>query len=564
MKLRYTTLFFCTALLAGCRSPHDYAREADTVAADVIAQYQQEALGRTEPFTIERPSDALRRRLMAGQNLPGEVQSYATNSVPPPLPDPLKLTLVQALQVGARNSREYQAKKEEVFSKALALDLKRDAFRNTYSGLVSALFSADHSGDTTRTVDGDLSASISRTLKSGASLTSKLALDLSRLLTGDRSSTLGLIADATISIPLLGGSGREVNTEALTQAERNVIYALWEFERYKRTFAVALFKDYFAVLERFEQIRNAQDNYNRIRNARERAAKLAEAGRLPETQVDQARQDELSARNRIISAEQTYENQLDAFKITLGLPADARVDLDMDELNRQARGVRRDLAPEGGETTNTVSLIAEADATATALENRLDLRIVGGALVDAERQVRIARDALRATADLELAASTTEQSTSGGEEDVADIHFADGDYSVGLDLDLPWERTSERNAYRSAFISRDAALRALEAKEDAIKLNIRTLLRALTEAREVYRIQLEAARLAERRIHSTELFLEAGRSEIRDLLEAQEALIDARNDLTSTQISYRLALLNLERDMGTLKVNEKGLWREKE
>ena len=59
---------------------------------------------------------------------------------------------------------------------------------------------------------------------------------------GDRSSTLGLVADASISIPLLGGSGADINTESLTQAERNVIYALWEFERYKRTFAVSVFR----------------------------------------------------------------------------------------------------------------------------------------------------------------------------------------------------------------------------------------------------------------------------------------------------------------------------------
>ena len=54
----------------GCRSPGDYRREADRVAYDVITRKQAEALGRTEPFTIETPAETLRRRLLLDQHLP--------------------------------------------------------------------------------------------------------------------------------------------------------------------------------------------------------------------------------------------------------------------------------------------------------------------------------------------------------------------------------------------------------------------------------------------------------------------------------------------------------------
>jgi outer membrane protein TolC len=63
-------------------------------------------------------------------------------------------------------------------------------------------------------------------------------------------------------------------------------------------------------------------------------------------------------------------------------------------------------------------------------------------------------------------------------------------------------------------------------------------------------------------VASTELFLQAGRTEIRDLLEAQEALISAQNSLSGALVGYRVTELQLQRDMGVLAIDAKGLWRE--
>ncbi|MHC4510781.1 MAG: TolC family protein, partial [Planctomycetota bacterium] len=51
-------------------------------------------------------------------------------------------------------------------------------------------------------------------------------------------------------------------------------------------------------------------------------------------------------------------------------------------------------------------------------------------------------------------------------------------------------------------------------------------------------------------------------TEIRNLLEAQDALLAAKNLLTRQVVDYRIAELELQRDLGLLKVNEQGLWRE--
>ncbi|HUV63712.1 MAG TPA: hypothetical protein VMW24_07430, partial [Sedimentisphaerales bacterium] len=68
--------------------------------------------------------------------------------------------------------------------------------------------------------------------------------------------------------------------------------------------------------------------------------------------------------------------------------------------------------------------------------------------------------------------------------------------------------------------------------------------------------------VAEKRVRSTTFFLEAGRTEIRNLLEAQDALLSAQNGLTRSVVDYRIAELELQRDLDLLEVNEQGLWRE--
>jgi outer membrane protein TolC len=58
------------------------------------------------------------------------------------------------------------------------------------------------------------------------------------------------------------------------------------------------------------------------------------------------------------------------------------------------------------------------------------------------------------------------------------------------------------------------------------------------------------------------MFLEAGMANMRDLREAQDALLVAQNSLTQAVITYRITELELQRDMGLLQVDENGMWRE--
>lgn len=585
-----------------------YRQNADEVAYRIIEQKQAEAMGRVQPFTIEPAADVLRRRLMLTQDLPyccpGSIGSDQLPEIPhwpeeefPPAPDdpsllpgppqtisrePVLLTLQDALAVAARNNRTYQTRKEDVFSSALNLDLEEDDFRATVLGQADATIQRDLTDRPYKTGMAEgISAELTQRFKSGVTLTGRLGLDLVRLLSTEHQSSMGLIADATITVPLLRGAGMHIVTEPITQAERNVVYAIFRFERYRKTLAVQVAREYLGVLRQMDEQQNALDNYRRLIAATRRARNLADAGRLEEIQVDQARQDELRARNRWITAMQSSARQLDSFKDTLGLPADAEIKLDPSDLQRMADRAREVAQPfpqtDTGEQSSDDEVqvrppdtenhgpleIDSRRAIELALQHRLDLRTQVGEVYDAQRNVVITADALKM--GLDLTASGALGSSRGigstGSED-ARLNARHGLYTAGVSLDLPTERTAEQKRYRESYIQLEQAVRNLQELEDNIKRNIRESLRTLLRARESIRIQVEAARLARRRVESTELFLLAGRAQIRDVLEAQEALVNAQNALTSALVDYRVAELELQRDMGVMEMTPEGLWKE--
>ncbi len=594
------TVLLC-AVLAGCQSSRSLEK-ADDTAYEILEGKQEEALGRTEPFFIETPAETLRRRLIEAQGLQvsGDA-SIGTDALEPPehwpeddlllrrppdenagqapLDDLIELSLIEALQVAAANNRSFQSQKENVFLTALDLDLERQQFRNTYRGMLEGLVGTDQSTHTTG-VEGTAEAGLDRRLESGAQLSTRIGIDVARLLSSPRASSTGLFFDASATIPLLRGAGRHIVTEPLTQAERNIIYALWSFERFKSTFAIDVAGDYFGLLRTMDAVRNAQANLDRQVENRRRSEALYREERLTIIDLDQARQSELSARERLIAAENNVARAMDSFKMLLGIPPDSRITLEPGELEQVSEIVRERLGetetPDPGEDPEDLMPdernggpfeMEERRAVELAFDHRLDLRTEHGRVFDAQRRVIVAANGLLPQLNLTGDAAFGER-RSIATATAADGHLRPGDgaYSAGLQLELPLERTAERNLYRESYIRLESSTRDVQDLEDRIKLSLRDQLRSLQEERENYRIQELAVRVAERRVESARILLELGRPgfRMRDLLEAEEALLSAQNAFTGAMISYRLAELELQSDLGVLQVDEEGLYHEYE
>ena len=295
-------------VVTGCRSTHDWRTDADMKAGKHLENVQMEANGRLETIAVESAQDTFRRRLMLDQQLPhldkaslgvrdlddtdkwrkekhllsGQPYTSLFNTA-----ETVRLSLDDAIMIGARNSREYQSQKEQLFQVALRLDLEDHSFQNTFRGMLKSVFESTHDG--TRRNSGfanTASAGIARTFKNGVEMAAGIAVDLAKLVTGDKGSSWGITADASISIPLLRGSGEFVVAEPLKQAERNLLYQVREFEQYKRRFVVSVATSYLGVLQAEQRIRNQEENYKRVITSTRRSRRMADAGKLPENQFD--------------------------------------------------------------------------------------------------------------------------------------------------------------------------------------------------------------------------------------------------------------------------------------
>ena len=590
------------AFAGGCRSAGDWRDVADEKAARVLGAVQRDVTGREEPVQIETPAQTLRRRLLLDQGLTVfneaslGIRDLSTNaywngaerlqasdrddSLPLGTNRVLTIGLKDAVQIAARGSRDYQGRKESLFTAALGLDLENQKFRTTFTGMMNASVDSSESEGERETRYGEANkVGASRTFADGTQLSSAIAVDLAGMLSGEKTSSWGLLADASISIPLMRGSGRLVNMESLTQAQRNLVYTIREFEQYKRDFMVGIASAYLNVLLTKRMLVNEEENYKRVIISTRRSRRMADANRMSPSDFDQSRQSELSARNSWISAFESYDASLEAFKGQLGLPPDAKIDLadqDLEELQAYVEKFAKTELGEydAGEAAAPLALerpksVDEAGALkdqvdraiALAVENRLDFRSNIDRIEDAQRQVLIAEDALRAEVTLGGRASAGEGAKAGS-DDNGEFNLGEAVFGSTLSIDLPFERTAERNAYRGSLIQLEGAVRAYQAAEDALKESVRAAIRSLRETREQLKIQYLAVSLAERRVRNNDLLLQAGRAEMRDVLEAQAALLSAQNALFSAIRSYRVRELELQKELGLLEVTIDGVWRE--
>jgi outer membrane protein TolC len=541
--------FVLCVLLFSCSSPEEYKEDADKEVASILKSKQEAIFDEADSFSIDWNPRRLNDFAEGATEKGGTGKRASRNSEPEEERVDLKawdgpevtLSLRDALFMATHNSRDYQTRKEDVYLSALSLSLERHQWDFLFSGDISGTYVRE--GDDYYTT-GDSSLGFTKLLSEGGSIGLTIGTNFLRYVSGDPRQSFISSVSMAFSQPLLRGAGRTVAREALTQAERNTIYSLRGFRRFRQTFAIAVTSDYYRVLQQKDTLRNEVENYNSLLRSLERTEELATAGRLPEFEVDQARQDTLRARDRWIRAQQRFERAIDDFKITLGLRTDANITLDTREF---------DVLKERG--LEDVPILVESSST-LAFSERTDFINSVDDLEDARRKVVVAEDGFLAELNLVGGADFGSE----GPNNVANLRPRDGTYTVGLDVDLALDRKRERNLYRQALITLDRTRRQLQEDADLIKFALRNSFRALEQARKSYDIQRLSAVLAVRRVESTNMLLEAGDATIRDLLEAQAADLEAKNAVTGALIDYNVERLECFGNMGILAIDDLGMW----
>lgn len=489
---------------------------------------------------VERGADAaLHARRGAVPEVAGSLDVRAADRAAGPARalHAVTLDLDEALRLAAAASYEHREARERAYVAALDLVAQRQRFRTQGALGAAGALARDPDGTT---IEGGADGALSRAFETGGSVVVRLATTFLKVLSSSPTEASASLLSADLLLPLVRGAG-SVARESLTQAERDVLYALRAFARAQQRLVVTVATDYYAVLARRDVLDNENRTYESLVLVHERAKAFGAEGRMPDFEVDQASQDVLRAQDRRQQAEQALEASLDRFKRTLGLPVSTKVTLEATAL----------------ETLREAGLSVEEpaleDALATGLARRLELATARDRADDARRRLAVAADALGAGLALRAEGAVD----SPGRRPF-DVRGARPRGSVGVELDLPIERTAEAAAHRAAELDVERARRDVERAEDDVTAEVRQALRALAQARRSFDIQREGVRLAERRVESAKLNLQYGKATIRDVLDAENSLVQARNALTSALVDHTVARLELERDTGGLDASVLG------
>ena len=278
-----------------------------------------------------------------------------------------RLKLDQAIELGLLNAREFQDRREDLYLAALPVTLARfnfaaQAFFTEQAVRQSTGRDLVNGGErwTLNTTTG-----VSKLFPTGALLMVRLANQVVIDLSGDRPQTS--ISNLSLSLvqPFLRGGGLAVTLENLTANERNLLYAMRSYARFRKVFYVALAAGggytnnpyglqglspnlgrgiggnltapstgYLPLLLQQATINNQRRNVAALEGLLRLFQAYREGGQIAPLQVDQVEVQLLNGRVQLLGTAngtngiRGYLDALDNYKLQLGLPITVPLDLD--------------------------------------------------------------------------------------------------------------------------------------------------------------------------------------------------------------------------------------------
>jgi hypothetical protein len=272
-----------------------------------------------------------------------------------------RIRMDQAVELGLYNSREFQDRREDLYLAALPVTLQRYSFAAQAVAASEAILSVSGQELTPpgERLNVNSTAGMSRRFSTGAALLVQLANQVVVDLSGGQPtisvSTLGL----SLAVPFLRGGGFAVTLEPLTLAERNLLYAIRSYARFRSVFYVAITGQgdytnnpyglqglsqnlgrgiganltanpvgYLPTILRSATLTNERNNLASFDYYLRLYRSLEEGGIVTKLQVGRIEQQQLSSRATVLLRTQEYLDNIDNFKLQLGLPATVPLELD--------------------------------------------------------------------------------------------------------------------------------------------------------------------------------------------------------------------------------------------
>jgi outer membrane protein TolC len=511
--------------------PRDGQSQAEPLRIEL--QYGPLGPARFDWGNVPNPSEGS-RSISAFDSLDARIRNRLRFG-PPSLADaPLRLNFFDALQFGVQHSRPYQQQMEDLYLQALDVTLQRHLFSpRPFAGGSLLYTGAQGDAQYKAALSSTLRAGVRQKLPYGGEVVAQGLVGFVNALDGN--ATSGETAEVVLSgtVPLLRGAGM-VNLEPLISEERSLVYQVRNFENFRRDFVISVSQQYFRLLNLQQSVLNRRLNYASYITLTERSRALYKAGRVAFLELQRSLQELLSAEDSLITAQETYFSALDDFKLLLGMPTEQALEIVPVELDVK------------------LPKVAEAEAVDLAFKYRLDLQTLRDQTEDARRKVSNARNGL--LPDLNLSGDTRFGNRNDAVASSLDSRTAT--YSARLDLDLPVDRLAERNVYRASLINVRRAQRDFEDLQDRIASDVRESLRLMQESQLSLQIQRQGIDLAERRVENAYTLLRSGKStSTRDLVEAQNSLLQARDRFETARATLQINVLRFLRNSGTLRLD---------
>lgn len=467
-----------------------------------------------------------------------------------------RMTLTRAWAYAQQYRREYQTAKEDLYLAALAVTLERHLWTPIFSANLRTVygnFGEATNFDQAMRFVADLG--VSQRLPYGGEFTaqaiSTLIRDVKKTITAEESGQIQL----GLNVPFLRGAGH-VAKEELIQLERELTYAVRTFERFRRQQMLVVAQSYFDLLRFKQQVLDNEDSVDRAKLDYDRARLTQEASDpRGEAVLDTLRAEQRlrSAESSLYDARENFRSQADRFKLVIGMPVNAP--MEMDDLETIS-------AIEAQVVSGAYPLLRpppavqdEAAAVVAGLSRRFELRTTRDRVDDARRGVAINRNALLPELNLN---STLTFDTDEEHYGVAAFTTDHATWRSELLLSLPLERMRERVALRRSLVDLRAAQRGVVDAEERVRAEVRRAVNEYRLQEYAVAIQEENLKVAERRAEYAQIQFENGRISNRDKVEAETELLAAQNALNQAKTSRWTVLLEFLLATETLVVEDDG------
>ncbi|QQE12169.1 TolC family protein [Planctomycetota bacterium] len=555
------TSICCASLLAGC-SQSPFA-DIDWDASQIVSQQQRDILSQQAVTSrADKPDESITKfndnttstkpktnnpdaadLPVKGRGLSSDFLAEADATAAKAEPaDAIHLNLEDIISYALQHSPEYKSQKESLYLEALSLITERHQWGPRFFSSINANLSG-----TPEAGDHELAGSLMQDLRVtqklpyGGDVSAKALVNYVNYLRTESDSSKEDRQNASLglsfNLPLLRGAGITAR-ESLIQAERDMIYAVRDFERYRRQFIVDLCSSYFNLLRQQQSIENSRRRLENLEILRDRFKRLSDTGREPYFEYERAQNQVLSGKASLSNSIDSYDASLDSFKLTIGMPTIQPIVIDVADI----------LVPEPALDT-TASIQA-------AYEYRLDLQTKRDRVEDTRRSVNSAKN--RLLPELNVSGSVNLVTNPDLNKAGFQIDAGESSYDIGANLEIPLDRVSENASYRSSLISMERAIRNYNLEEDRIAQQVRSAIRDIKQARFNIQIQEQNVKISERRLTSVKL--RERTLGPREVIDALDNLNDAREDRDQAKTNLRTSILSYLLTTGQMRVSPEGRW----